>query len=80
MTRLFFPALGLAAALAIVAGPAFADDCMDKADAMRKKVEAMPETDEVKQTIRGQIDEGLSKCQSNTNEPWMGVDPRVMEG
>jgi hypothetical protein len=80
MRKWMLPALGLAAVLAFSAGPVFADDCTDKADAMRKKLAEMPETQEVKEKIAGEIIEGLSKCQAGTNDPWMGVDPRVMEG
>jgi hypothetical protein len=80
MRKWMLPALGLATVLAFSAGPALADDCTDKVAAMRAKLEAMPETQEVKQKIAGQIDEALSKCQAGTNDPWMGVDPRVMEG
>jgi hypothetical protein len=71
------PALGLATVLAFSAGPALADDCEDKAAQLQQALDQLPETAEVKERLRGEISEGLSKCKAGTNNPWLGVDPRI---
>lgn len=78
MRKLMLPALGLAAVLAFSAGVARADDCDDKAAEMEKVLAGMPETSEVKQKLAGEISEGLARCKAGTNNPWEGVDPRLM--
>jgi hypothetical protein len=77
MRKWMLPALGLATALAFSAAPALADECDDKAAELQKALEQLPETSEVKQTLAGQIAEGLSRCKAGTNNPWEGVDPRI---
>lgn len=79
--RILLSMLGIAASIAFVGNPAFAQDaCTAKAQQMQEALKSLLDTSQEKEKLAGQIAEGLARCRAGANNPWQGVDPRINKG